>query len=106
MRIKEITHSHILFDNGSKITYYHERDCCECNYADFEQLQDTGIEYEDFSEPLRFEEVKHGFRFGNPGQMYFVPCYSMQNGYYSTDVGIYYNDNQVLGVFCKLLEDY
>ena len=91
MKIKKITEDYILFDNGAKITYDHEQDCCEYNYAAFEQLEDTGIEQEEFTEPLIFESVRSGFRFGNKGKMYFVPCYSSQNGYYTTEVDIYYN---------------
>ena len=91
MKIKKITDEYILFDNGSKITFDHEQDCCEYNYADFGQLEDTGVEQEEFKEPLIFEESGYGFRFGNPGKMYYVPCYSSQNGYYTTEVDIYYN---------------
>jgi len=91
MKIKVITDEYIEFDNGSKITFDHEQDCCEYNYADFSQLEDTGIEQENFTEPLQFEVTETGFRFGNPGKMYYVPCYSSQNGYYTTEVDIYYN---------------
>ena len=91
MKVKAITSEYIEFDNGSKITFDHEQDCCEYNYADFLQLEDTGIEQEDFKEPLQFEVTETGFRFGNPGKMYYVPCYSSQNGYYTTEVDIYYN---------------
>ena len=91
MKIKIITDEYILFDNGSKITFDHEQDCCEYNYADFLQLEDTGVEQEEFKEPLTFESLDNGFRFGNKGKMYYVPCYSSQNGYYTYDVDIYYN---------------
>ena len=65
MKVIKITEDYILFDNGSRITFDHMQDCCECNYADFEQLADTGIEQENFKEPLTFEEVEdQGFRFG------------------------------------------
>ena len=40
MKIKEVNTNYILFDNGSRITFDHEQDCCETNYADFEQLED------------------------------------------------------------------
>ena len=95
MKIKAISREVILFDNGCKITYDHFQECCEENYADFNQLEDTGIETEDFKEPLTFESVENGFRFGNPGKMYYVPCYSEQNGYYTSDVDIYYNGDLV-----------
>ena len=39
MRIKEVNDERILFDNGNMITYDHEQDCCEWNYAKFEDLE-------------------------------------------------------------------
>lgn len=86
----------IMFDNFKMIEYDHNQECCENNYADFESLEESAFK-EDFEEPLSFEEVPHsGFRFGNPGKMYFVPCYSEQNGYYSTYIDIYYDGMQVI----------
>ena len=82
MKIKEVNTNYILFDNGSRITFDHEQDCCETNYADFEQLEDLALEYE-FENDLIFEVVpENGFRFGSKGTpMFFIPCYSDQNGY-------------------------
>lgn len=93
MRIKEITDERITFDNGNYIGYDHEQDCCECNYADFDYLRDeAGIMNYDFPEELVFEIVSDsGFRFGSAYRRFFVPCYSYQNGYYSSDIDIYYN---------------
>ena len=93
MKIVNITEDYIEFDNGNKITYDHDADCCEWNYADFSQVDDENIYKIDFEEDLKFEAVEDsGFRFGsNPLRMVFVPCYSSQNGYYSTDIVIYYN---------------
>ena len=89
MRIKEITSEHILFDNGNYITFWHCPDCCEENYADFSQLDSEASDY-DFDEDLKFEIVPEaGFRFGDK-RMFFIPCYSDQNGYYSDDVEISY----------------
>ena len=105
MKIKLITDDYILFDNGSKITFDHDQDCCEYNYADFAQLADTGIEQEDFTEPLVFESLDEGFRFGNKGKMYYVPCYSSQNGYYTFEVDIYYNGECVCNTCGEWLED-
>ena len=102
MKIVEITNEHIKFNNGNVIHYDHEQDCCEWNYADFEQLDDLGRNTE-FDENLDFEFVEDcGFRFGNqPYKMFFIPCYSEQNGYYSTDINIYYNNELVC---CGLAE--
>ena len=105
MKIKRITDEYILFDNGSKITFDHEQDCCEYNYADFTQLEDTGVELEEFKEPLTFESLDNGFRFGNKGKMYYVPCYSSQNGYYTCAVDIYYNGKCVFNTDGEWLEE-
>lgn len=104
MKIKEITDYTIVFDNGNIISYEHVPEWCECNYADFAQTDDIARMTE-FDEDLDFEEVPEaGFRFGNnDGRMFFVPCYSDQNGYYSSDVSIYYNGKRVLGVDAEIL---
>lgn len=99
MKIKEITDCGIVFDNGNSLTDCHERDCCETNYADWCYLKDEmggEIFNIDFDENLVFEESDSGFRFGSGINMFFVPCYSEQNGYYSSDVDICYNGKPVL----------
>jgi hypothetical protein len=112
MRIKEITRERITFDNGNYITYDHNRDCCERNYADFNYLQDEPcIMIYDFPEELEFELVnKYGFRFGNEYRKFLVPCYSEQNGYYSSDIDIYYNTENGENLFtanfqCLMTDD-
>ena len=104
MKIKSIDDSAITFDNGMDITFDHVADCCEYNYAAFKEVDDLAKNFE-FSENLIFERVNDcGFRFGNNFQnMVFVPCYSNQNGYYSSDVDIYYNDKQVLNADCEII---
>lgn len=101
MKIELVTVDGIFFDNGDKIEDYHVADCCENNYADFEQLDDIGRNTT-FESPLTFEAVEgSGFRFGNPGKMFFIPCYSEQNGYYSSDIDILYNNKKVLNFECE-----
>ena len=90
MKIADITCEAIVFDNGKEITYTHYQDCCEKNYADFEQLDDIALAT-DFDEDLIFEVNDSGFRFGNPNKMFFVPCYSVQNGFYTKDIEIWYD---------------
>lgn len=95
-QINWITEEEIHFTNGKSITFDHQKDCCEYNYADFEQVEEIALEYE-FTEPLTFEKVAgYGFRFGNPEKMVSVPCYSDQNGYYDDTVDIYYDDKLVI----------
>lgn len=102
MKITKVTEEYIQFNNGKKITFDHEQDCCEYNYADFLQIDDLALDQE-FKEPLDFEIVEgFGFRFGNlPFKMYGVPCYTEQNGYYTKDIDIYYDGNKVLHTICE-----
>ena len=39
MRILKITEYSIEFDNGKDISFDHYQECCEINYADFEQAE-------------------------------------------------------------------
>ena len=104
MRIVKIDEKEIRFDNGSVIEFYHCRDCCEYNCADFESLDDIAKNY-DYDENLKFEFVDgSGFRFGDDRAMFFVPCYSVQNGYYSDMIEIIYDGEIVLEGMCE--EDY
>lgn len=101
MRIAKIDEDFIEFNTGDKITFDHEYDCCEFNYADFSQIDDLAKEME-FKAPLQFEKVDgSGFRFGNKNKMVFVPCYSVQNGYYTISLDIYYNGKDVFSLSCK-----
>lgn len=102
MKIVNIDESEIRFDNNKCIEFQHVPDCCERNYADFPYLKEEldGAIYDiDFQEPLIFESSEFGFRFGNDDNMFFVPCYSSQNGYYSRDVDIFYAGDWMLN--CK-----
>ncbi|MBR5513691.1 MAG: hypothetical protein IKV85_06865 [Ruminococcus sp.] len=101
MKIIDYNDEYIRFDNHSLITYWHEQDCYEHNYADFNQIDLIGINH-NYDENLRFEHVENcGFRFGDDKLMTFIPCYSEQNGYYTNEIEIYYNDKKVLTVNCE-----
>lgn len=102
MHIVNIDEEEIRFEDGSVITFDHYQDCCEHNYADFEQLDDIARVATFDTKNMVFEAVpESGFRFGNEGNMFFVPCYSEQNGYYSDDIDIYYNGQKVLSFDCE-----
>lgn len=99
MKIKEVTDEAIIFNNGLCITFDHEQDCCETNYADFSVLTPNTINYNyEFDEnKMEFHYVKElGFVFGEEYHWIFIPCYSEQNGYYSTYIDIYFNGKRVL----------
>lgn len=102
-KIAELYEDHLKFDNGDTITTSHCARCCENNYADFEQL-DTIARNTDFdTKNIEIDFLPdQGFRFGNkPSKMFFVPCYSKQNGYYSTQIDIYVNGRYIGEVDCK-----
>ena len=88
--IIKVTEEKIVFSDDSYISFYHEPDCCEDNYADFCQLDDIA-RASVYTLPLKFESCEGGFRFGDKYRMFFVPCYSAQNGYYSSDIDVYYS---------------
>lgn len=102
MRIIKVTDDCIRFSNGFEITCYFEQECSESNYADFSQLEDSAWACE-FPEVLTFEKVEgSGFRFGGEGTpMFFIPCYSYQNGYYCSNIDIYYNETKVFSLPCE-----
>ena len=106
MKIIEVTREHIKFDNGNIITYDHQQDCCEYNYADFEQIDDISRDY-DYPENLIFEFIEEcGFRFGGEHFKTYIPCYSCQNGYYTGEIDIYYNGKKVCSGQCELEDDF
>lgn len=94
----------IVFDNGNTIHVVDSVEDLSRNYADFSQLDSIAMGF-DFGEDLMFEENNDfGFRFGSdPVNMFFVPCYSVQNGYYNSAVDIYYNHKLVLDCVCGLV---
>lgn len=75
----------IQLGDGTTITFYHSQDCCEDVYADLNALNDTGF-FEDESltrNNLKIELVKgYGVRINGYG----IPCYNIQNGYYSSEI--------------------
>lgn len=105
MKIKSWNDDCIIFDDGSYISYDHEQDCCEYNYADFSVLDvmlghdKDDIEFDSFE----IDTIDDGGFLvklkltGNkilraPYRNIFIPCYSEQNGYYTTNIRIVYSD--------------
>ena len=71
----------IVFTNGVTIYDYHEQDCCESVYCDFNQVENL-FKTQKFNS-LVIEGVEGcGIKVNG----YFIPCYNEQNGYYSSDL--------------------
>lgn len=102
-KICQIEENLIKFEDGTYIECFHSQDCCEHNYADFEQLDDIARNTKFNTSKLVVEPLDgQGFRFGNkPFKMFFVPCYSRQNGYYSTCLNINVNGQVEHEITCE-----
>ena len=102
-KIIELRDNWLKFDDGTIIECDHDQDCCEYNYADFSQLDDIARNYDYKTAKLTFETVDgSGFRFGDhPYRMFFVPCYSEQNGYYTDELDIYLNSVKQATLCCE-----
>lgn len=102
-KIKKVDENLIEFDDGTIIECSHNQDCCEYNYADCEAIDDICKATDFDTKHLVFEALSgQGFRFGNmPNKMFFVPCYSEQNGYYSSDIQVYLNNIEQISLECE-----
>lgn len=100
MRIVSAKEESLKFSDGSEIISDHCQDCCEYNYADFSVLEidpelmenefvgvAIGRVIEDEGFNLIFFGLPHK-TLGTYNKTVFIPCYSCQNGYYSSDVEI------------------
>lgn len=91
MRIKKVDHCGIVFDNGNILYDSFVRTGCSWNYADWKQVDELALDTTFDEGSFILEHCDCGFRFGNPPiNMFFIPCYSEQNGYYDSDVYIIY----------------
>ena len=85
----DVSYHAILFDNGIIVLAYHYRSCCESVYADFEALEDTKFESQEFDEKtFTIANTNDGFLIKDQFVSYFVPCYNSQNGYYSDNLNV------------------
>lgn len=99
MEITSYDDEMIQFSDGSSITFDHDQDCCEHNYADFSVLDvfyhgESFTDYHVTHDNGGFILVLEGVLIKGCGyeKRIFIPCYSEQNGYYSDQIDIYIND--------------
>lgn len=91
----------ILFTDGSTLTDYHDQDCCENVYADWDNVEDQlpiDILFDGFSVEIVPDSGFNLLLYPNIGNKdiyirLFVPCYNSQNGYYSSNLDLIYNRN-------------
>lgn len=123
MRVINAEYERVDFSDGSYMESHHVPDCCEYNYADFSVLaidpELTKGEFESVSivgkkegtgVMLLFEGLPHR-KLGTYNKKVLVPCYSEQNGWYSSNVTVkhYNKDGKQLGYAalkeCKMLDE-
>ena len=102
MKIVAIKDYGITFDNGKFLEDYHEQDCCEQVYADWENMQIMGereknyvnaADLDFFDNILESIVPIEGLGFyivTKQGICILVSCYNCQNGYYSSELALKY----------------
>lgn len=107
MKIVSINKAGILFDTGMTLEHYHAQDCCEEVYADWKNMQITGEREKNYVNAADldfFENILEsivpieglGFYIvTKQGICILVSCYNIQNGYYSSDLTLRYDDQYV-----------
>ena len=96
MKVVKSFDGYLEFDNGVAIESYHDADCCEENYLDFEQFV-VGAEFPTMSA----EELCRNLTLKPDGLILkdsegipkWAQARSEQNGYYSSSVGVAIKDN-------------
>lgn len=104
MKITSMTGDGMTFDDGSKLTDYHQQDCCEKVYADWDGMKAyplgcTENNYLNLEDLDFFEDILSsivpipdlGFYIvTKQGICLMVSCYDEQNGYYSSDLFLHH----------------
>lgn len=106
MKITHIDDDVITFDNGKTLQAFHDQDCCEQVYADFENMQVIGERennYVDARDLDFFENILDSvvpiedlgfYLVTKQGVCILVSCYDIQNGYYSSNLSLIYDNKE------------
>lgn len=102
--IQAIEEEGILFSDGTRLFTDHEQDCCEQVYADWKYLMPSDVEgLKEITGLEVFVVENAGIRlsFSHPNTLshpIFVPCYNIQNGYYSSDLSLCFGSKESYAV--------
>lgn len=108
MKIKTIEEERIIFDDNSRLYSYHETNCCESHYLDFNMLKNYNVSpktgrtldiYQqefDFSNGVNFKRVEGMgiLLFDVEGNSYLINGYGYNNGYYSDEIILIYEKDK------------
>lgn len=78
----------LILSDGSKLVDEHSQDCCEGVYADWTAAFADNVALEPFTTLTIRGLPGAGIRINDV----FVPCYNSQNGYYSSNLMLYFYD--------------
>ncbi|EBD1752294.1 hypothetical protein FXI80_08045 [Campylobacter coli] len=67
----------IVFDNGNSLWDTYSQSCCEYNYAEWDQLEPSALNYDFDEESFQLVPNDYGFRFGDKNRTFFIPCYKV-----------------------------
>lgn len=92
----------LVFSDGSKLVDDHSQDCCENVYADWNAAFADNQPLEPFSTLTIRGLPGIGIRINDV----FVPCYNSQNGYYSSNLMLYFYDADGKLIFTEDISHY
>jgi len=112
VRVVKVEQYRIEFSDGSELSTYHENDCCESHYLSFDDLNLKDFDGLEFSlEDDKFFTKIDGYGIGlRPikGWDVKVPGYGWNNGYYSTDLTLVLEKDNMTKKFditeCQVIE--
>jgi len=97
VKISKVDDEGIIFTDGSQLGSYHDQDCCEHVYANWEDIkgETPDIWFMGFSIEGVSGSGLNILLYPNTLNKYiyirlFVPCYNHQNGYYSSNLALIY----------------
>ncbi len=113
LKVIKVNDESIEFDNGTILGSYHQEDCCEVHYLDFDDLtigDFDGLEF-DLTLDKFFRKVEgYGIELiPVNGYSVKVPGYGSNNGYYSTDLSLVLSGGGIESSFdiseCQVITD-
>ena len=99
VKIVKIEDPYIIFDNGLKMSYEHNSQCCERHYLsyddlDFEEIKDLVFDLNNdfFVRPVKDYGIELNAINGFPLR---IPGYALNNGYYSSNLFLNFEFNNL-----------
>lgn len=95
-KIKKIQDDEIIFEDGHRLSSYHDSDCCEWHHLGFDDIED--FDYDDLlfdlSNDYFFTRIEgYGIQLNALNNFPLrIPGYGVNNGYYSSNLSLILTD--------------